>query len=363
MRRSLPCPDPGRIGRVGALAAAGLAAALALGPGCGAEGTEPAVEGERVYVVNVAGHSVSVIDPASMAVVAEIELGEHPHGQVAAPDGRTIYVTTDRDGGEVIAIDTATQSIAWRLDVGSKLHQPALMIDGRHLYVPEITTSTVFVIDVDERRVAAEIPLRDGDGPLLQLHNAYAGAGGRFIYQTALRGRALARIDSTSQKLDRLFHLRGQPRPAALLADESKVYLQYTRLHGFVEVDLATGKEIARIEWPEPPAAGVHRTKCHGIGIAPDETELWASSHLERGVRVYSLPGLNEVARIELGDRPKWIAFSPDGERVYVTIAGSGAGRGTVSVVDRRARRVVATIPVGAEPRRVHSVVVPSGRS
>ena len=343
------------------LAAAAVGLLLAGGVSCDRAGEADRDSGqgaERLYVTNTGDDSLSVLDPAARAVIASIPLGNRPHGLAPAPDGRRLYVTTEGGRGEVLAIDTATQAIAWRLDVGANLHQPALARDGRHLFVPELVGGKLYVVDVLERRVAAEIPLLDRDGttPLMGLHNAYTGASGRWIYETAIFSRALVRIDAAGWRVDRLYPLAGQPRPAALRADESKIYLQFSQLHGFVELDLESGEETARVEWPEPPGSRPGFTKCHGIAIAPGEAELWANSSLENAVHVYSLPELVEIARIEVGRRPHGIATSADGSTVYVVNEQPAARHGTVSVVDRVAKRVVATLDVGARPKRIHGV-------
>jgi YVTN family beta-propeller protein len=289
-----------------------------------------------------------------------VELGNNPHGLASAADGRTLFITTDGGRGEIIAFDTVRQAIAWRVAAGANLHEPAVSADGRHLYVPELRGGKVYVVDVIERRVASEIPLRERDGvtPLNGLHIAQAGARGRFIYQTAISSRALARIDTATRRVERVYALTGKPRPVALLPDESKIYVQFSQLNGFIELDLKTGAETARIAWPEPAGLPETATKCHGIAITADGTELWAASNLDRAVRVYSLRDLKPIARIDLGGQPHWIAFSPDGATVYVT----DRQLGRVLMIDRAARRVLDSLVVGERPTRVVSLAMPVSR-
>jgi YVTN family beta-propeller protein len=344
-----------------------IATALALLLAAGCSRAEPPrrhtvpAGAERIYVLDAGDRSLRVIDHAARAVVATVALGSHPHGEVPSPDGRRLYVTTGGGHGEVIAVDTATNAILWRLDAGQSLHTPAASGDGGLLFAPDFRAGAVLVVDVAGRRVERRIPLRNGPRgvPLPGPHNAYAGGSGRYVYQTAMRGRALARIDVATREVDRVYPLAGEPRPAALLADESRIYVQLTHLHGFVEMDLASGVETARVEWPEPATLPDGSRRCHGLAIAPGEREIWAASDLEMGIRVYALPDLAELARVPLGGRPEWIAFSRDGSTVYVTNDEPDAGRGRVSVIDRAARRVVATLAAGGQPRRVASVVVP----
>ena len=78
-----------------------------------------------------------------------------------------------------------------------------------------------------------------------------------------------------------MYNLAGQPRPAAILSDQSKMYVQFSSLIGFVEVDLATGVETERIEFPDDgvrPPGWDEWTHSHGLGFNPAETELWAAN-------------------------------------------------------------------------------------
>jgi YVTN family beta-propeller protein len=321
---------------------------------------------DRFYVVNTESASVSVIDHARREVIQEIDIGNKPHGQAPAESGERLYVTTDGGHGEVIAIDTSDNSIEWRLDVGSDLNEPHLTRDDRFLYAPDLLGGRVAVVDVDARKVAAEVAMVDENGAnLIALHNTYASHDGRWMYVTAILSQTIARIDPTTNAIERRYALSGDPRPAVITGDDTTMYVQLSALHGFVELDLETGEETAKIEWPEPadPPPGAENetiaTKWHGIGITPDGKELWAATNLEGAVYVYTLPDLTEIDRIAVGAWPNWIAFSSDGSTAYVTNTELARERGSVSVVDARSHAVIDTLEVGALPKRIHRVTLP----
>jgi YVTN family beta-propeller protein len=80
--------------------------------------------GDRLFVVNADSDSVSVIDPAARALVAEVALGTPvldpatgrftpsvmPRALAVSPDGATLYVTGER-AGALFAIDLASSEI------------------------------------------------------------------------------------------------------------------------------------------------------------------------------------------------------------------------------------------------------------
>jgi DNA-binding beta-propeller fold protein YncE len=331
---------------------------------CSDDGTtQPgAGRGEQFYVVNTRSENLSVLE--GERVVATIELGAQPHGQGPSSRGDRVYVTTDGDAaGEVIAIDPTTRAILWRLPTGGELNEPHLTRDDRFLFAPDLLRARAVVVDVENQEIATEVPMVDpADGSnLTALHNTYASHDGERMYVTAILSNKIAEIAVSTRQITRIFPVSGAPRPAAITDDDRKMYVQFSDLHGFVELDLESGAETAKIEWPDdgtrPPGYDLGLlTKCHGIGITPDQRELWAASNIDGNVRVYALPGLEELASIELGIMPNWIAFTRDGKTAYITNTDPAAPNGTVSIVDVEKRLVKATLDVGTAPKRVHRV-------
>jgi YVTN family beta-propeller protein len=319
----------------------------------------------RFYVANTESSSISVIDHIDQKVIATIDLGGvSPHGHAPSSKGDRLYVSTDSGSGEVIAIDPFENSILWRTKVGSNLNEPHLTRDDRFLYAPDLLAGITVIVDVEkgEKVGAIDMVAPDTGWTLLALHNTYASYDGRYIYVTSILNQAIARIDVATRELDRIYRIDGQPRPAAVRKDDKKMYVQLSDLHGFIELDLETGEETARIVWPEPANSGspldiIFTTKCHGIGITPDGHELWAATNLEGAVYFYSLPELKQVGRLKIGNKPNWIAFSPDSKTGYVTNNEDG----NVSVISVETHQLTNTITVGTGPKRIHLLEVPQG--
>jgi len=72
-------------------------------------------------------------------------------------------------------------------------------------------------------------------------------------------------------------------------------------------------------------------------------------------VYAYSLPDLELLGGVRVGDHPDWLTFTPDSKSVYVANAGSNS----VSVVDVASRKEVTRIPVGQVPKRNITAVLP----
>jgi len=60
-------------------------------------------------------------------------------------------------------------------------------------------------------------------------------------------------------------------------------------------------------------------------------------------------------ARVDVGKFPNWMAFTPDGKTLFVSNTQSN----TVSAIDVKSKKLVATIPVGKAPKRILVVTPP----
>jgi YVTN family beta-propeller protein len=79
---------------------------------------------------------------------------------VAAPDGKSIYVTTGRGQGVVI-IDTATNKPVASIEVGGRPRGIAVSADGRTVFTANGPSNDVSIVDVASRTVKAKVTVGD----------------------------------------------------------------------------------------------------------------------------------------------------------------------------------------------------------
>jgi YVTN family beta-propeller protein len=131
--------------------------------------------GERAFVTNSGGDTVSVIGLANGEMVAEVGTGDYPHGLRMSPDGTTVYVANVEDG-TVSVIDAASLEETDRIEVGKAPVQVGFTPDGKQVYVSLRDENKIAVIDTATRQVTARIDV--GRSPI-QMH---ATPDGRFVY-------------------------------------------------------------------------------------------------------------------------------------------------------------------------------------
>ena len=93
----------------------------------------------------------------------------------------------------------------------------------------------------------------------------------------------------------------------------------------------------------------------HGIGLNPDESELWCNSTALEFIAVYTHPGLEHVANIPVGKEPNAVAFSSDGKYAYISNRKSN----NLSVIDTKTHKEIKRLSLGKYPQRMVIVEVP----
>lgn len=108
-------------------------------------------DGSRLYVACEASDSLIVVDTAAGRVVAEVTVGNQPHGVCVAPDDTMVYVS-NRGSDTVSAVDSRNLEVVATIDVGDEPHGLVTDADGRRLFVANAGSHDVSVVDLDEVR-------------------------------------------------------------------------------------------------------------------------------------------------------------------------------------------------------------------
>jgi hypothetical protein len=109
-------------------------------------------------------------------------------------------------------------------------------------------------------------------------------------------------------------------------------------LLGFEAGDLITGKKLAHVEVEggQPGPVRRHGNPSHGIGLTPDEKEIWLADGYNMRLHVFNaIPPYQQLTTIPLSDMPGWISFSIDGKYVYPS---SG------EVIEAKTRKIITKL-------------------
>ena len=324
----------------------------------------------RIVQTNAAGDNIHIIDPATNKVVGEIKGIEAPHGIAATKDGTRIYVS-EESTRSLDVIDGKTLEVTKRIPLSGVPNLIALTPDEKRIYVailppwddlshfPQIRSEAsggVDVIDTTTLQDIKAIPIRGG------IHDLYVTPDGKYAVGGSSRSAVPAVnaghvIDTRTNEIVWDFPMSPSPSPMAISANPDGstkwIFAQDSKLNGFRVVDFASREEIKSVANPEIPKeqqnAAFPPSPSHGMVVTSDQKTLLVNSRLNSALYVYSLPDLKLVGGVLLNAKgAEWVTITPDNMTAYVANSQSN----NVSVVDIKALKETATIPVGFVPAR-----------
>ena len=248
-------------------------------------------------------HTLSIIDPVSLQVVARIPVGENPHEVIAAADGRTAYVSNYGFGAY----------------------------------------HTLAVIDLVGQKRLPSIDL----GPLWGPHGLAFVEG--KVWFTAEAAKAIGRYNPATGRVDWIMGT-GQNRTHMIYVFPNARRILTTNVNSGTVTIL--DKTEGRAAMPPGPPPGMRPQPAphggdwnetvipvgrgsEGFDVSPNGKEAWVANARDGTVSVMDLASRRVVATLHV-DVPgaNRLKFTPDGKRVLIT-------DGSVVVLDAATRKVV----------------------
>jgi len=135
----------------------------AVAVGRGPEGLDLSPDGRELWSAHSQDGGVSVIDVATRAVVATIDLKTRRSNRLKfTPDGARVLVT-DLDAGQLVVVDAKARKEITRVALGRMVEGILIAPDGSKAYVAENGDDTIAVIDLKTLTVLSRI--KPGGGP------------------------------------------------------------------------------------------------------------------------------------------------------------------------------------------------------
>lgn len=297
-----------------------------------------------LYVTNSLGDDITVIDLQSFTVVRDIKVGADVHGVCAPADGHRLFTTIESEHNLKV-IDTETGKILSVIPVTGIPNQCASTPDGHYVGVPIRDGNSVDIVDTKLQKVVKVLPVKVP-------HNCYNSGNNEDLYVSSMGDNEIDRIDLKSMTYSEKIPVGGIPRPYAISADESKLYVALSDFHGFAIASVPEGKIVRRVDLPPAPSSHCTlelHTPTHGLALSPDGSQLWVTSLADARIYVYDARTDKLLGQVPTGSCPNWVTFSPDGR--YCAVSNSGSD--DCSIVDVRTRKEVARVKVGKAPKRL----------
>lgn len=314
---------------------------VALLVGCGGSGTStnaPMVsstialtsDDRALWVVNPDSDSVSLIDPATRTLTAELALGDAPpavdgttqryepkvapRALAILPGDRKLYVA-GQAANKIYVVDAMARSVTKTIDVGAEPTAVVAAPDGGAVYA--VSHEAAVVTKIDPRKDEVVATLSVGEHPW----GASISADGRWLYVSQfLLHPGVTVIDTKSFTVRNVVEVaEQQPDPVngKLVANglPRGVYQAVPRPNGG---DVWMPHLLLAVKTPEPDLDFESTVFPTISTLAPDGTAE-GKRLLFKPLAVASTPGsFNDVI-----SGPRAIAFTPDGKLALLANAGS----------------------------------------
>jgi YVTN family beta-propeller protein len=269
----------------------------------------PAAAGalSRVYVPNRQSNDVAVIDPVTFTVVDRFHVGTNPQHVIPSWDLKTLWVNNNAEGrkdGSVTPIDPKTGKPGKSIPVDDPYNM-YFTPDGSAAIVVAEALKRLDFRDPQTMALKYSIPAPGCAG----INHTDFSIDGRYAIFTCEFGGTLAKIDLVGRKVVGYLKLSkgGMPQDIRISPDGQLFYVADMKADGLFLVD---GDKFAEVGFIETSVGA------HGLSVSRDGTKLFVSNRGSQHV------------------------FGPH------------KGKGSVSVVDFAARKLITTwlIPTGGSP-------------
>jgi len=327
---------------------------------------------QKLYVLDSAKDTVTVVDVASSRILGHITVGAQPHG-VASPASQDVLYVSIEGEDLLVKIDPMKDVVLARYTVGGRPNEIEITSDGRLIYVPSLRDGVYEVFDTRQEKIIARIPT-DGFP-----HNAVVSPDNRFVYLSPMdRGEYTAEqiegaglpttlneklyvVDTGTQTVLATVPLADAPRPIAVHPSGDRLFVNRDGLLGFEVVDLGERRVVATARYELTREERATPSRSHGIGVTPDGKEVWSTDINNAAVHVFDVSEQEpkEIARLPTGRTPLWLTVAPDGATVFV----ANTADDSISAFDTASKteRTRIQMAKGAAPKRMLVVDVPEG--
>jgi hypothetical protein len=252
-------------------------------------------------------------------------------GICASVKTRRIHISTK---ASLMCLDMVSEKLLWERKYDKGCDRMALSPDGTIIYQPSFEKDQWYVLDA---KTGDEIKRLT---PKSRAHNTVYGLDGKRCYLAGLGSPLLSVAETATHTIRRTVGpFSNSIRPFTVNAKQTRVYVCVNGCLGFEVGDLTTGKKLYRVNVRGFKTGKVKRHGCpsHGIGLTPDEKEIWVCDAHNRRVHVFDATTAppKQLASIALRDEPGWVTFSIDGTFAYPS---------TGDVIDVKTRKIVARL-------------------
>lgn len=252
-------------------------------------------------------------------------------GIVANAKTNRVYISTTQT---LQSIDLLTEKILWEKPYEGGTDRMAIDPNGKFIYMPSLEKDHWHVLDAATGDIIKKLIPKSG------AHNTIVGLDGKWAYLAGLKSPILNISDTGKHEITKTVGpFSNMIRPFTINGSQTLAYVNVNDLLGFEIGDIRTGKMLHRIEVTGFQKGPVKRHGCpsHGVGLTPDEKEVWVVDGHNQQVHVFDNTVMppKQIASLPVREQPGWVTFSLDGKFAYPS---------TGEVFDVKTKKLITTL-------------------
>ncbi len=255
-----------------------------------AECTAQPVPAKTLLALSKSDHTLAIIDPTTLKVIARVPVGTDPHEVIASADGKTAYVTNYGGGSfhELNVIDLIAQKPLTNIDTRPLIGPHGIIFaDGKAWFSAEGSKS---VGRYDPVTGKMDWSMGTGEN---RTHMIYVTPDGKNVYTTNVSSGTVSIIVDTL--------LPAPVSPTGQVFPGAKPHMEWIQ----TIISVSKGSE--------------------GFDVSPDGRELWTAASDDGSIAIIDIAAKRLSGKIDAkvigANRLK---FTPDGKRVLVTSLRTG---------------------------------------
>jgi YVTN family beta-propeller protein len=195
-----------------------------------------------LYVSTELERSIAIIDPASLKIVGSIPTGQpESHMFVITRDGRRGY-TANVGPGTVSVLDMENRKTLAIIPVSGQVQRIALAFDDSMVFTSDVTKPQLAVIDTATNKIKTWIPM-PGLG-----YGSAPTADGKWLLVVLPLVHQLAEIDLTAMQVARTIDLPVKPQEVLISPDQKTAYVSCDQSGKVAAISLSDWKVTSMID-------------------------------------------------------------------------------------------------------------------
>jgi len=305
---------------------------------------------QSILALSKANHTLAIVDPVTLKVLARIPVGSDPHEVIASSDGKTAYVTIYGGGSlhELNVIDLVAQKPLTNVDTRPLFGPHGLtFVNGKAWFTAEGSKA---VGRYDPATGKLDWSMGTGED---RTHMLYVTADGKKIYTTNVASGTVSILEDTLIQPGQSAPPGAKPRedwkqtvvPTArgsegfdVSPDGSELWTASSEDGTISIIDLGAKKPAAKID---AKVTGANRLK-----FTLDGKLVFISSLQSGELTIYDAKARTQVKQLHIGHGAAGILMDPDGSRVFVACSADNY----IVIIDLKTLEVTGHLDVGGVP-------------